>query len=411
MEFLKFKYDSRVSRPVIYVIFIRIFVKILLVLSALYFKVSYSTLIIVIAIFLVSEIYRNIGTILSALDKIPANAVGGIVSAIDGAIIILLLYYTNLLGTDLYLFVLLSIAFDTIEYGMIASFSEGATAGLVYAFFSIFSSMNFGFLLVKVFFIFFLGLISGWLSDNLKTTQNLLKNTLERTRKEERMEKVKNDFIGVATNQFRGPISVVNGYIDLLLNERVGSINNEQQKYILSIQENTEKLKLLIEDLFNIVSIQDSKLQLNPTENSIHDFLDNVNQDFLGISKLRGISVVTDFRVGKEYTLFDYDKLKIAISNILDSSVSAAKSQVSFSSYLEKGNWVVEIRDNGVGISKNEIKQIFDPDEDIFKIVRTLEARGFGIYIAKLIVDAHKGNLNLISIEGIGSTFKITLPL
>ena len=109
MEFLKFKYDSRVSRPVIYVIFIRIFVKILLVLSALYFKVSYSTLIIVIAIFLVSEIYRNIGTILSALDKIPANAVGGIVSAIDGAIIILLLYYTNLLGTDLYLFVLLSI--------------------------------------------------------------------------------------------------------------------------------------------------------------------------------------------------------------------------------------------------------------------------------------------------------------
>ena len=181
MEFLKFKYDSRVSRPVIYVIFIRIFVKILLVLSALYFKVSYSTLIIVIAIFLVSEMYRNIGTILSALDKIPANAVGGIVSAIDGAIIILLLYYTNLLGTDLYLFVLLSIAFDTIEYGIIASFSEGATAGLVYAFFSIFSSMNFGFLLVKVFFIFFLGLISGWLSDNLKTTQNLLKNTLERS--------------------------------------------------------------------------------------------------------------------------------------------------------------------------------------------------------------------------------------
>ena len=67
----KFTQDARLSTPVASVIFLRIFIKVLLFLSAVYFNLSYSSLFIIIFIFLISEVYRNIGTILSASKKIP----------------------------------------------------------------------------------------------------------------------------------------------------------------------------------------------------------------------------------------------------------------------------------------------------------------------------------------------------
>lgn len=406
------KTDSTISMPVASVIFIRIIIKILLFLSAIYFHVSYQNLFIIILIFLISEIYRNIGTILSVTKKLPSEAVGSIVSAIDGALIIILLAYTGLLNTDLYLFIFLSIAFDTIEYGMSASFAEGITASFTYAAFLLYANVNPYVLLIKIFLIIALAVITGWLSDKLKNTQNILYNTIIKTEEEEKLNDMKNEFVNVASHNLRTPISIIAGYLELLVTKRAGKINKEQEEYLEIITDNIEKLKLLIEDLLNIVLLQDHTIQIEPTQNNISDFIDNIVIEMKGTSRIKGIALNIHSDIDKNSTgIFDSDKMKIAISNIIQSAIYNAKSNVNIQSFIQKKSLIIDVKDNGIGIKKEDIKKIFDEDEDIFKSIQTLQSKKLSIYIANIIIKAHKGNIKVISIEGVGTTFKIQIPL
>ncbi len=412
-EFFKFQSDSRISTPVAYVIFIRIFVKIIIFVSALYFKVSIVDIFIIVLIFLISEIYRNLGTILVSLGKLPEEAVGGIVSAIDGALLVILLYYTNLLSTDLYLFILISIAFDTIEYGLVAAFAEGVTASFSYAAFA-FLTMTISpfFILVKVVFIITLSLITGWLSENLKSTQMVLQNTLERTNKEESLNKMKDEFIGAASHNLRTPLSVMKGYIELILNHRVGPINDKQKDYLLNIETNIELLQTSSEDLLNIISLQDNQVTVTPSSNIIYDFLNDIAFDFKWTFKIKGVNLETKFNIPtKKMAIFDNDKLKIAITNILHKAISNARKEVSFKSNIEQQYWTMVIKDDGHGISKKEITDIFNKNQDIFDTMKSLQKNGIGLYISNVIIESHKGHMEIVSVEGVGTTFRIYIPI
>ncbi|MCL4392553.1 HAMP domain-containing histidine kinase [Patescibacteria group bacterium] len=406
------KADYAISTPVASVIFTRIIIKILLFLSAIYFHVSYQDLFIIILIFLISEIYRNIGTILSVTGKLPADTVGAIVSAIDGALIIILLAFTGLLNTDLYLFIFLSIAFDTIEYGINASFAEGVTASFTYAAFMIYTNINPLFLLVKIFLILALAIITGWLSETLKNTQNVLYNTIIKTKEEEKLNDVKNEFVNIASHNLRTPISIINGYLELLTNERPGKINKDQKEYLETITENIEKLRLLIEDLLNIVLLQNHSISIDPSQNNIFDFIDAIVMEMKGTGRVRGISVNNQNDIEKNKTgIFDSDKIKIAIANIIQSAIYNAKSNVSVHSFILKKTLTIEVKNNGVGMTKEDIKNIFDEEDDIFKSIQTLQSKKLSVYISNIIIKAHKGNIKIISIEGVGTTFKIQIPL
>lgn len=406
------KKDSIISTPVAYVIFIRIIIKILLFLSAIYFHVSYPDLFIIILIFLISEIYRNIGTILSITGKLPAEAVGAIVSAIDGALIIILLAYTNLLNTDLYLFIFLSIAFDTIEYGMNAALSEGITAAFAYAAFLIYASINPYFILVKMFLILALAITTGWLSEKLKNTQNVLYNTIIKTEEEEKLNDVKNEFVNVASHNLRTPISIISGYLELLTKKRAGKINKEQEEYLNIITNNIEKLKLLIEDLLNIVLLQNHAIKIEPSQNNIYEFIDSIIMEMKGTARIKDITINVQNDIEKnKIGIIDFDKIKIAISNIIQNSIYNTKSLVNIHSFIIKRSLIIEVKDNGVGMEKEDISKIFDNQDDIFKSIQTLQSKKLGIYISNIIINAHKGNIKIISIEGVGTTFKIQIPL
>ena len=408
----KFTEDARLSTPVASVIFLRIFIKVLLFLSAVYFNLSYSSLFIIIFIFLISEVYRNIGTILSASKKFPDEAIGAIVSAVDGAIIILLLFYTNLLGTYLFLFVILSIAFDTIEYGMSGALAESIVAAVSYAFIESFTTTNYGAILTTAFIIIFIGVITGWLSEKLKNSEKLLNNTLMKSKESHRLDLMKNEFIGISSHKVKTPISVIEGYIELMLNERVGKLNQEQKEYLTKIDINTRKLDTLLTDLLSILTLQNNKIMISPSENYIYSFLEDIKNDFKAEEKITKLKYEEDVNVGaKKLAIFDSDKLKTALSNILMYSFDKARSSVVMNSYIDERTWIIDIKDDSMGISKNEVRRILSNKDDVFNTIRDLGDKGLNLYISHLIIESHKGIFEIISIEGVGTTFKIKIPI
>jgi signal transduction histidine kinase len=408
----KFTEDARLSTPVASVIFLRIFIKVLLFLSAVYFNLSYASLFIIIFIFLISEVYRNIGTILSASKKFPDEAIGAIVSAVDGAIIILLLFYTNLLGTYLFLFIILSIAFDTIEYGISGALAESLVASISYAFIESFTSNNYGAILTTAFIIIFIGVITGWLSEKLKNSEKLLNNTLMKSKENHKLDLMKNEFIGISSHKVKTPISVIEGYIELMLNERVGQLNQEQKNYLTKIDINTRKLDTLLTDLLSILTLQNNKIMITPSENYIYSFLEDIKNDFKAEEKITKLKYEEDVNVGdKKLAIFDSDKLKTALSNILMYSFDKARTSVVMNSYIDNHTWVIDIKDDSMGISKNEVRRILSNKNDVFNTIRDLGDKGLNLYISHLIIESHKGVFEIISIEGVGTTFKIKIPI
>ncbi len=409
---IKFAEDSRLSTPVASVIFLRIFIKILLFLSAVYFKLSYASLFIIIFIFLISEVYRNIGTILSVSKKFPTEAIGAVVSAVDGAMIILLLFYTNLLGTYLFLFIILSIAFDTIEYGLSAALAESLVAAISYAFIESFFNTNYPEILSTAFIIIFIGVITGWLSEKLKKSEKLLNNTIIKSKESEKLNLMKNEFIGISAHKVKTPISVIEGYIELLLNQRVGKLNQPQKEYLEKIDSNTRKLEMLLADLLSILTLQNNKIMITPSENYIYTFLENITTEFKAQEKITKIKYVHQINIGeKKLGVFDSDKMKIAIVNILSYSFGKSRSEVSLNSYIDDKFWFIEVKDDSIGINKNEVKRILSNKEDIFNTIRDLGDKGLNLYISHLIIESHRGIFEIISIEGVGTTFKIKIPL
>ncbi len=411
-KFSKYINQAQISVPVASLIFLRILIKVLLLLSAIYFRVSLASLFIIIFIFLITEIYRNVGTILSSLKKFPDEAIGSIVSAIDGAIIVLLLYYTNLLGTDLYLFIILSITFDTIEYGINAAMAEGLTAGISFAFIESFLSQNYADTITKVLIIIFIGIITGWLSEKVNKSEKILHNTILKDKKARKLNKLKNAFINISAHKVKTPISVIEGYIELLLNERVGKLNENQKDYVLKINDNARKLDMLLSDLLSVLTLQNNQITIAPSENYPYKLIEEMKYEFSATEKLKGIKYLVDIDINnKELGSFDDEKIKIALSNLLSYSFDKARTTVSLNSYINNRTWFIEIKDDSVGINKTEIKRILEKEKEIFDTIRDLEDRGLNLYITHLIIEAHKGGFEIISIEGIGTTFKINLPL
>jgi signal transduction histidine kinase len=408
----KFTEDASISEPIAYVIFIRIFIKVFIFLSALYFKLNYASLSIIIFIFLVTEIYRNIGTILSATKKFPDELIGGIISALDGAMIVLLLYYTNLLGSYLYIFIILSIAFDTIEYGITAGMAEGLTASISYVFLEGFISTNYTEILIKALIIIIIGIITGWLSEKMKNSEKLLQNTLMKSKKAQRLNKIKDEFIGISSHKVKTPISVIKGYIELLLNGRAGDLNEAQKDYLLKIDANTSTLNMLIDDLLSILTLQNNKITIIPAENYIIKLLNEIKSNFEAEEKIKNIKYLTDIDIkDNKLAVFDYDKIKIAISNILSYSFEKSRESITLRSYVNENSWFIEVKDDSLGVSKNEVKRILSDKNEIFQTIKELGNKGLNLYISNLIIQAHKGRFEIISIEGIGTTFKIKLPL
>jgi signal transduction histidine kinase len=169
---------------------------------------------------------------------------------------------------------------------------------------------------------------------------------------------------------------------------------------------------MLIDDLLSILTLQNNKITIIPAENYIIKLLNEIKSNFEAEEKIKNIKYLTDIDIKNDkLAVFDYDKIKIAISNILSYSFEKSRGSITLRSYTNDKDWFIEIKDDSLGVSKNEVKRILSDKNEMFKTIKDLGNKGLNLYISNLIIQAHKGKFEIISIEGIGTTFKVKLPL
>ena len=249
------------------------------------------------------------------------------------------------------------------------------------------------------------------LNNELVTAQ---REVIKRNIELERLNELKNEFIGMAAHDLRNPLQVIQGYSVMLLNKLFGELNAEQQQFVSVIRRNSEFMVKLITDLLYISKIDAGKLKLELQPTDLINLLQRnieLNRLLLEQKQIRILFFAED---DFPKVMVDPAKIEQVLNNLISNAgkFSAPNTTVEVRAHKGDTEVVISVKDEGQGIRADEIDRLFIPFENLSsKSTGGEQSTGLGLAIVKRVVEGHKGRIWVQSEVGVGSTFSFSLPL
>ena len=232
---------------------------------------------------------------------------------------------------------------------------------------------------------------------------------------EQGIDKAKTEFVSLASHQLRTPLSTINWYVEMLLDEDAGSLNKEQRDYLKEVEVGNKRMVDLVNSLLNVSRIELGTFAIDPEKTDIRDVFDSV------IKELEPQIVQKKMKITKKYdkeiTKLNLDQklIRMVIQNLITNAVKYTpdKGQIKVEIRKNEKELVVSVKDNGYGIPKKQQDNIFTKmfRADNIKLKDTT-GTGLGLYIVKSIIEqSADGKIWFESIENKGTTFYFTIPL
>ncbi|HEY6000235.1 MAG TPA: HAMP domain-containing sensor histidine kinase [bacterium] len=257
--------------------------------------------------------------------------------------------------------------------------------------------------------------------DELGVMGRSFNSMIETIRK---LNEMKDDFISIVSHELRTPLTSIKYFAEVMM-ERVGSVDPaRQQKYLRVINEETDRLTRLINDLLDLQKISAGKFKWKVEEVSIEQALRTTAQTFAGAGAARNVRLVSEVDAGLPIVLGDHDKLVQVVANLLSNAIKFTRPGSKVVLSAERGSEVgrltdrrfrtyvqIAVSDEGIGIAPENIEKIFEKFQQVEDhFTRSQGGTGLGLSICKEIVLHHGGRIWAESEVGAGSTFYFTIP-
>lgn len=242
---------------------------------------------------------------------------------------------------------------------------------------------------------------------------NMQRELAKKNRELDELNKLKNQFLGIAAHDLRNPLGVVLGYSELLLDEDYQHSSEEMQEMLGSIHQTAKFMLSLVNDLLDIANIESGKLELNISE---QDFNRVVLETLKGseiFAKAKSMKLLFHQSSFPLEVRMDRPKIEQVIGNLVSNAIKYSYPGSTIELSLErKGDYArFVVRDYGQGIREEELAKLFKPFQKASsKSTAGEKSTGLGLSIVKKIVEAHQGEAGVTSQLGEGSAFFFTLP-
>jgi NtrC-family two-component system sensor histidine kinase KinB len=225
-----------------------------------------------------------------------------------------------------------------------------------------------------------------------------------------RFDELKNDLVATVAHEFRTPLTSLRMAIHLCAEGVVGPVTEKQADLLYAARADCERLQGIVDDLLDLSRIQAGHLTLNLQRVPTGLLLEQALGAHRGAAEERGVRLITEVSPEAEEVQVDADRLQLVLSNLVGNGIrhTPTGGEVAVRVAREGERVRFEVKDTGEGIPPEAQARIFE------KFYRAPGApaggAGLGLSIARDIVQAHGGELGVVSTPGQGSTFWFTLP-
>ncbi|OGZ07498.1 MAG: hypothetical protein A3D65_05915 [Candidatus Lloydbacteria bacterium RIFCSPHIGHO2_02_FULL_50_13] len=230
------------------------------------------------------------------------------------------------------------------------------------------------------------------------------------------LDQRKREFVAVVSHQLRAPITAVKGYSSMLIEESYGKVPARMSDPINKIFLSSKRAAELVTDFLDLANIEQGVLLYNFTSVDIGILIHDLVGEYSSIAKKRGLTLKVNFP-GKEMLMAtaDESKLRQILSNLIDNALKYTPTGgVTITAELdqEKGVVRVIVKDTGMGLSQDDVQNLFQKFARGARGQKEFtEGSGLGLYVAKKMLESHKGGKLWVDSEGVGrgSTFVLEL--
>lgn len=231
------------------------------------------------------------------------------------------------------------------------------------------------------------------------------------------LDRLKDDFVSVASHELRTPMTAIKSYVWMLLNNKTGNLQPKQREYLEHTYVSVNRLINLVNEMLNISRIESGRMDMNIQKGDLTKLVDEVILEVAPrAAELEiGITVV---KRALPAVLVDGDKIKEVLINLIGNSLKFTPKGGLIKISFEVGDDMVVVRvaDNGVGIAQEDQAVLFQKFGFVgtsYKVNKSdAKGSGLGLYISRAIINMHKGKMTAFS-EGQnrGSVFSFSVMI
>jgi signal transduction histidine kinase len=226
------------------------------------------------------------------------------------------------------------------------------------------------------------------------------------------LEKARRQLLANLVHELGRPLGAIRSAIQALLH---GADKDAQlsSDLLTGMDEETIRLQHLLDDLAGLHDQVLGRLELNRSPVSLNEWLANILSPWEAAARQKGLTWLVDVPAALPFVKIDPDRMAQALGNILSNAIkfTPAGGQVSTNVRLVEGQLFIEVADTGLSIPANEQEKIFEPFYRGSQGRRIIEGMGLGLSIAREIISAHAGEINVESTSGGGGTFIMRIPV
>jgi signal transduction histidine kinase len=227
------------------------------------------------------------------------------------------------------------------------------------------------------------------------------------------LDKAKTEFLSIASHQLRTPLSAIRGYLSLLDEGDFGEMQQAQRDVVTKTQENVRRLVSLVNDLLSLSRIEagTGPRSLSIDQIDLGDLITQVTDELVVKAKSKKLDLVWHKPATPIMVDLDREKFEQVIMNLVDNALNYTPEGSVFVTLEDHDETaLLKVHDTGIGLDSETISHLFTKfyrSTDAIKVKP--DGTGIGLYIAKTIVEAHRGKIWLESVPGKGTTFFVEL--
>lgn len=231
---------------------------------------------------------------------------------------------------------------------------------------------------------------------------------------QKKLSQIKSDFINNMTHEFKTPLATISLAVDALGNEKVQN-NKEKSAYFTKIiKEENSRMNKHVETILQAAFIEKQELKLNLSMIHVHEMIEQVMDNFKLQLNEKNAHFQLLLNAKNDKLSGDEVHFSNLISNLVDNAIkySADSLMIKISTHSTRNYLVIRIEDNGIGMSKESTKRIF---EKFYRAhtgnLHNVKGFGLGMSYVKTVIDAHKGRIKVESTLAKGTAFTIEVPV